>query len=302
MNIWPSFLENEEASTLCANLTRLEVKEGLGSLKPLKAPSPDGIHAGFFQAYWQQVGTSVVNEVFKVFQSSIMPSHLNETLITLIPKHLWADCLAAFRPISLCNTVYKVVTKIIVKRLRPFLPKLISPLQTAFVLGRMGLDNMIIAQEIIHTMTLKKGKTGFMVIKIDLEKAYDRLEWHFIRDVLELYRLPPPLIKLIMSCVSSSSISVLLNGGKPERFHPSRGIRQRDPLSPYLFIMCMEVLGFLIFRRCEENLWDPIRASRGGQAFSHLFFADDLVLFAKADLRNCNSVRETLDSFCELSG
>ena len=150
--------------------------EGLGSLKPLKALGPDGIHVGFFQAYWQQVGTSVVNEVFKVFQSSTMPPHQNETLITLIPKHPRANCLASFRPISLCNTMYKVVTKIIVKRLRPFLPKLISPLQNAFVPERMGLDNMIIAQERIHTMTLKKGKTGFMAIKIDLEKAYDRLE------------------------------------------------------------------------------------------------------------------------------
>ena len=151
---------------------------------------------------------------------------------------------------------------------------------------------MIITQEIIHTMTLKKGKTGFMAIKIYLEKAYDRLEWHFIRDVLELYKLPPSLIKLIMSCVSSSSISMLFNGGKLEPFHPSRGIRQGDPLSPYLFIMCMEVLGFLISRRCEENLWDPVRASRGGQAFSHLFFADNLVFFAKADLQNCNSMWE----------
>ena len=113
---------------------------------------------------------------------------------------------------------------------------------------------------------------------------------------------PPSLIKLIMSCVSSSSISILLNGGKLEPFHPSRGIRQGDPLSPYLFIMCMVVLGFLISWRCEGNLWDLVQASRGGQAFSHIFFADDLVLFAKAYLRNCISVRETLDTFCELSG
>ena len=187
-----------------------------------------------------------------------MPPHLNETLITLIPKHLEADCLASFRPISLCNTVYKVVTKIIVRRLRPFLPKLISPFQTAFVSRRMGLDNMIIAQELIHTMTLKKGKTGFMAIKIDLEKAYDKLEWDFIRDFLELYRLPPYLIKLIMSCVSSSSILTLLNGGKLKPFQPSRGIRQGDPFSPYLFIMCMEVLGFLISRRYEKNMWDSV--------------------------------------------
>ena len=94
---------------------------------------------------------------------------------------------------------------------------------------------------------------------------------------------PLYLIKLIMSYVSSSLISILLNGGKIEPFHPSRSIRQGDPLSPYLFIMCMEMLGFLISQRCEENLWDPARSSRGGQAFSHLFFADNLVLFAKAD-------------------
>lgn len=112
LSIWPSFLENEDASTLCTDLTRLEVKEGLWSLKPLKAPGPDGIHVGFFHGYWQLVGTSVVNEVCEVFQDSIMPPHLNETLITLIPKYPGADCLALFRPIGLCNTVYKVVTKI----------------------------------------------------------------------------------------------------------------------------------------------------------------------------------------------
>ena len=105
-----------------------------------------------------------------------MTPHLNKILITLIPKHPGADCQASFRLISLCNTVYKVVTKVIVKRLFSLLPKLISPLQIAFVSGRMGLDNMIIAQELIHTVTLKKGKMGFMAIKIDLEKAYDRLE------------------------------------------------------------------------------------------------------------------------------
>lgn len=114
---------------------------------------------------------------------------------------------------------------------------------------------MIIAQELIHKMSLKKGKVGYMAIKIDLEKTYDKLEWHFIKDILELYRLPPPLIKLIMSCVLSSSISILLSGGKLEPFHPSRGIRQGDPLSLYLFIMCMEILGFLISEKCEEKLW-----------------------------------------------
>lgn len=105
-----------------------------------------------------------------------------------------------------------------------------------------------------------------------------------------------------MSCASSSLISVLFNRGKLEPFFPSRGIKQGEPLSPYIFIICMEMLGFLIAEKCEENLWDLVRASRNGPAFSHLFFDDDLVLFAKVDMKNCSNIRETLDSFYELSG
>jgi hypothetical protein len=92
---------------------------------------------------------------------------------------------------------------------------------------------MILVQELVHTMGSKKGKEGYMAIKIDLEKAYDCLEWHFIRDILLLFNFPSALIKLILSCVSSSSISVLFNGGKLEEFKPSRGIRQGDPLLSY---------------------------------------------------------------------
>lgn len=93
-----------------------EIKDGLWSLKPLKAPGPNGLHAGFFQAYWNVVGDTVIKEVKEIFANSVMPSHLNETLISLIPKRLGANSLAAFRPISLCNIVYKIVTKLIVKK------------------------------------------------------------------------------------------------------------------------------------------------------------------------------------------
>ena len=141
-----------------------------------------------------------------------------------------------------------------------------------------------------------------MAIKIDLEKAYVRLEWSFIRETLSLFKLPKDLITLIMSCVSSSSIAILFNKGALESFRPSRGIRQGDPLSPFLFILCMEVLWALIMEKCEAKLWNSIKASRGGLAFSHLFFTDDLVLFAKADRKNCVVVRDALDTFCSLSG
>ena len=151
-------------------------------------------------------------------------------------------------------------------------------------------------------MARKRGNLGVMAIKIDLEKAYDCVEWSFIRDTLALVKFPKHLISLIMSCVSSSSISMLFNGGALEPFHPSRGIRQGDPLSPYLFIMCMEILRALILEKCEAKLWKPMMASRGGIAFSCLFFADDLVLFAKADHKNFVAIKDVLDTFCALSG
>ena len=106
--------------------------------------------------------------------------------------------------------MYKIVTKIIVARLRPHLDKLVSPLQTAFVPGRKGIDNAIIVQEVIHTISKKKGRVGYMALKIDLEKAYDKLEWSFIRDMLIRVNLPADLIKVIMSCISTVSTSIYL--------------------------------------------------------------------------------------------
>lgn len=115
-------------------------------------------------------------KVKNIFNSGVVPNYLNQTLITLIPKCNSLESLSNFQPISLCNTIYKAVTKIMVSRIRPFLPYLISPLQSAFVLGMKGLDNAIIVQELIHTMSKKKGKTRYMAIKLDLEKVYDHLE------------------------------------------------------------------------------------------------------------------------------
>jgi len=105
-----------------------------------------------------------------------------------------------------------------------------------------------------------------------------------------------------MSCVTTISISILFNGGALDAFQPSRRLRQGDPLSPYLFILCMEVLRDLIEGKCRENLWNQINASQGGPTFSHVFFANDLMLLAKADRKNCVSIKEVLDSFCEISG
>ena len=164
-------------------------------------------------------------EVSNIFDSRVLPEFLNKTLISLIPKCTSPESLSNFKPISLCNTIYNVVTKIIVGHIRPLLDKLISPNQTAFVPGRQGLDNIVVAQELIHSLDKKKGKVGLMAIKVDLVKAYDRLECSFIQKILQVFCFPNEMIKLIMSCVSTITISILINGGKSNSFKPTRGIR-----------------------------------------------------------------------------
>jgi len=141
-----------------------------------------------------------------------------------------------------------------------------------------------------------------MAIKIDLEKAYDKIEWGFIREMLIHFNFSDNIIDLIMSCVTSVSTSLLFNGGCLESFLPSRGIRKGDPLSPYLFIFCIEYLGHLIEEKCTAKLWNPVKASRSGLAFSHIFFANYLVLFARADPGNCHIINDVIQEFCRRSG
>ena len=206
-------------------VTEEEIKAALWSLKAFKAPSPDGLHAGFFQRFWLVVGRSISEEVLTVFRERKIMDYMNNTNIVLIPKTQGPKSIGSYRPISLCNSVYKIVSKILVGRIGPLLEQLISPCQTAFVLGRRGVDNAIVVQEIIHTMGRTKGKGGYMALKIDLEKAYDKLEWGFIRSMLIRFNFPNNLIEIIMSCISSVSTSLLFNGGSLEPFRPSRGIR-----------------------------------------------------------------------------
>lgn len=141
---WQTYLKEEDSDTLTRSVLNEDIATGLWSLKAFKAPGLDGLHADFFQHFWLFVGESVRNEVGQIFTSSRMPVYLNRTVVTLISKCRNPESFSHYQPISLCNTVYKIISKIIVARIRPFLPNLVSPLQTAFVPGRKGIDNAII--------------------------------------------------------------------------------------------------------------------------------------------------------------
>lgn len=141
-----------------------------------------------------------------------------------------------------------------------------------------------------------------MIVKIDLEKAYDRVDWGFLQEVLRVIGVSETIRKVILSCISSTELSVVWNSKKLDGFNPERGLQQGDPLSPYLFVLCMETLSQSITKAIEVKKWKPCKLSRSSRPVSHLFFADDLLLFGEASCKQAEVMQSVLDEFFQASG
>ncbi|CAN6563499.1 unnamed protein product [Malus baccata var. baccata] len=284
-------------------VTEDEIKSAIFKMGGLKAPGPDGFQGIFYQSFWEHVYAEVCDLVRELMQGPRNPANINATYIVLIPKVPHPESVSQFWPISLCNYSYKVLSKVLANRLKVILPRLISPSQNAFVAGRQIQDNIGIAHEMFQFLKGRTTKRKFeMGIKLDMQKAYDRVEWDFLEAVMERMGFCCEWRRLVMGCVSSVNFAVLLNGQPGNKFAPSRGIRQGDPLSPYLFIILGEVLSSMIQAAVEEKRLAGIRIGVSGPVISHLFFADDTLLFLRAEEKYCRNLLAILDRFCEASG
>jgi hypothetical protein len=224
-NLIPPSLSEMDNDELCKLPTSQEIKETLFNMASQKAPGPDGLLVLFYKTYWHIVGINVVNAVRDFFLSGKMHKEVNNSLIVLIPKIQNPTSFNHFRPISLCNVVYKIIAKILVNRLRPLLPKLISPCQSAFVPGRWIAENEVVVQELLHSFKKRKVKGGFLAIKLDLQKAYDKVNWKFLQAVLLNFGFNERFVSWIKECISSISSAILVNGSMIASFTPSRGLR-----------------------------------------------------------------------------
>jgi hypothetical protein len=214
-----------------------------------------------------------------------MPVGINDTVIVFIPKKKNPACLRDFRPISLCNVIYKVISKCLVNRLRPLLQDIIAPNQSAFIPGRLITDNTLIAFECIHSLQRSKDSKGkFGAYKLDLAKAYDRVDWLYLEGVLRKLGFADQWINWILECAKTVSYSVKLNGNILESFTPTRGLRQGDPLSPYLFLFVADGLSKLLQAEIDKGQIKELKVCKRSPGISPLLFADDSLLFFEANV------------------
>uniref|UniRef100_A0A2N9GDA6 Reverse transcriptase domain-containing protein n=1 Tax=Fagus sylvatica TaxID=28930 RepID=A0A2N9GDA6_FAGSY len=229
---------------LCKIFTGEEIRTALFQMHPTKAPGPDGMNVLFYQKFWHIVGPDVTNAILDFFKTGHLLKSVNYTHISLIPKTKSPDVMTQFRPISLCNVLHKIISKVLANQLKKVLIHVISENQSAFVLGRLITDNILVAFEALHYLKTKRhGKTAHMVVKLDMSKAYDRVEWGFIR-------------------------IMMLKMGFNESSGQLRGLS-----------IC-----------------------RGGPIISHLFFADDSLLFCRATVAESQALTAILDIYEKASG
>ncbi|XP_035539661.1 uncharacterized protein LOC118344031 [Juglans regia] len=296
-------VSEEQNEILTRPYSSQEVEDALFNMNGLSSPRPDGFPALFYQKHWPVVGQQVCDAVLNVLNSNGSMGSINSTFIALIPKKKNPLKVIEFRPISLCNVIYKIISKAIANRLKKVLHGIISPSQSAFVPNRLITDNVIVAFEAFHTMNCKMtGKEGYMALKLDMSKAYDRVEWSFLRVVLYNLGFSSQWVELVMKCIETVSYALMVNGVPQPEFYPTRGLRQGDPLSPYLFILCAEALSNLIHKAEGNKLIHGVTVARGKIRISHLFFADDSLLFCKANAVEWGNLVNLLRSYEMASG
>ncbi|GJY87437.1 putative RNA-directed DNA polymerase, partial [Tanacetum coccineum] len=267
-NLFHNKLSNEHAARMVRQVSSSEVKSAIFSMGNDKSPGPDGYTSAFFKEAWDVVGDDVVSAVQEFFVNGILLKELNHTIIALIPKISTPVRITDYRPISCCNVLFKCISKIISNRIKEGLNDLVSSNQSAFVPGRRISDSILLTQELMHNYHLDRGPPR-CAFKIEIQKAYDTVDWGFLKDVLVGFGFHSKMVAWIKECVSSTSFSLSING-------VLHGVYESEE--------------FVYHHRCSKlNI-------------VNLCFADDLFLFSHGDVNSAHVIKDSLDEFKTTSG
>ncbi|GJU82120.1 RNA-directed DNA polymerase, eukaryota [Tanacetum coccineum] len=296
---FPNRLNHEQSTELESSITREEIRNAVWGCGENKSPGPDGFTFEFFRKFWSVVGPDFCTAVEWFFDHASFSIGCNSSFIALIPKSLDPKSVGDYRPISLIGSMYKVITKILATRLSVVISDLISDVQTAFLPNRQILDGPFIINELLARCHHKKQRA--MVFKVDFAKAYDSIRWDYLEDVLHSFGFGSKWRSWIRGCLNSGMASILVNGSPTSEFQFHRGLKQGDPLAPYLFILVMESLHLSFTRVIEAGIFTGVRIDPSTM-ISHLFYADDVVFIGEWSQDNLKGIMHSLRCFSLLSG
>ncbi|GJT92501.1 RNA-directed DNA polymerase, eukaryota, reverse transcriptase zinc-binding domain protein [Tanacetum coccineum] len=293
------YLNITKEEDLEQDITKEEVKRAVWDCGVDKSPGPDGFSFYFYRHFWSMIEDDVFGAVEYFFINGDIPNGCNSNFIALIPKIIDANMVKDFRPISLIGSLYKIIAKLLANRLVGVLSNLINEVQSAFVADRQILDGPFILNEVLQWC--RKKRKHALIFKVDFEKAYDSVRWDFLDDVLDKFGFGVKWRNWIQSCLRSSRGSILINGSPTKEFQFFRGLKQGDPLSPFLFILVMESLHISFQRVVDAGLFNGINLSSTVN-LSHLFYADDAIFIGQWNELNIDTLVRVLECFFRASG
>lgn len=285
---------------LCNYPSTQEIKEAVFGINANSVSGPDGFSSHFYHSCWEIVHTDIEDDVMDFFNGHDMPWSFTATTIILIPKTEHPCNWSEYRPISLCNVTNKIISKILNNRLAPLLSSLVAPTQSGFTRGRLISDNILLAQELIHDIGTANEHQN-VALKLDIAKAYDRVQWSFLALVLAKLGFPQRWIDFIRKCVENCWFSVLINGVPSGFFKSERGLRQGDLLSPTLFVLAAEVLSRGLDCLFQAHP-DMFYTTRGGLPITHLAYADDIIIFTNTRDDSLHLLMQFLRQYSASSG
>ncbi|KAL2943893.1 LINE-1 retrotransposable element ORF2 protein [Bienertia sinuspersici] len=295
-----SVLQEDQRRKLIQPFTKEEVRKAIFSIPGNKSPGPDGFGTHFYKHNWGLIGEEVSNAILDFFETGKLLKEINNTLLVLIPKVAKPLEVSEFRPIACCNTIYKGITKLLCSRLKEVLPDLVSENQGAFVHDRYIVHNIMVCQDLVRRYGRKNNSPSCM-IKLDLKKAYDTVEWSFLEEMLRAMCFPNLFIVWIMECITSPRFSLVLNGSPTGYFKSCRGLRQGDPLSPLLFVLGMEYLSRILNNLHEDSNFNFHPRCKGIR-LTHMCFADDLIMCCKGEKKSVDALLKCFNEFSSTSG
>ena len=294
-------LSISKASSLVRQFTLEEVKTTIWDCDNYKSPGPDGINFGFIKQFWMDLKDDFMRFMTEFHRNGKLTKGINSTFIALIPKVAGSQRLNDFRPISLVGCMYKVMAKVLANRLCVVITSVVSVSQSTFVKGKQSLGGILVANEIVDEA--RQLKKEMLLSKVDFEKAYDSVDLHYINVVMLKMNFSTLWRKWISECVGSATTSVLVNGSPMEEFILERGLRQRDPLSQFLFLLASEGFNVLMKSLVAADLYHGyVVACDEGVTISPLQFADDTLLPGNKSWENVRSIRVVLTIFEQVSG